>query len=374
MPIVGASETRDNPAEPPTVKTSGAYSNVNPTAIDLFSGCGGLTLGLKRAGFNVLAAVEVDRLAVEAYRLNHKGVIVWRQDIRTLRTSTVMRKLNIQPGQLGLLAGCAPCEGFSSMRTLNGHRSVDDPRNDLLFEFLRFVKGLQPQTVMMENVPALGSDGRFHNFISVVRQLGYSVRFRTVDVSEYGVPQRRKRLVFLASKSGTIRFARRVRRQRTVRETIGALPPAGFSGDDLHDVSENRSKRIQELIACIPKDGGSRLDLGDDKQLDCHRRSNGFKDVYGRMRWDSVASTITGGCVNPSKGRFLHPYENRSITLREAALLQSFPIRYRFPMSRGKFAVAELIGNAFPPEFVRRQAIQIRRHLELYRQSKEVIA
>jgi DNA (cytosine-5)-methyltransferase 1 len=117
-----------------------------------------------------------------------------------------------------------------------------------------------------------------------------------------------------------------------------------------------RAPHIEKLIKAIPKDGGSRTDLGEEWQLECHKKSDGFKDVYGRMAWDSLSPTITGGCVNPSKGRFLHPTENRAITLREAALLQTFPKNYRFPLSRGKFPAALLIGNALPPEFIRRHA------------------
>jgi DNA (cytosine-5)-methyltransferase 1 len=131
----------------------------------------------------------------------------------------------------------------------------------------------------------------------------------------------------------------------------------------MHDHSANRTEKIVELIRKIPKDGGSRAHLGDEQQLACHKRLDGFYDVYGRMAWDAVAPTITSGFVNPSKGRFLHPSQNRTITLREAALLQTFPSYYRFPLDRGKYAAAALIGNALPPEFIRRLAIPVRRYL-----------
>jgi DNA (cytosine-5)-methyltransferase 1 len=151
--------------------------------------------------------------------------------------------------------------------------------------------------------------------------------------------------------------------KRSVRDAIGHLPRPGSSGDPLHDVSEKRSEKVKRLIASIPKNGGSRRDLGRKRQLRCHTDCDGFNDVYGRMAWDEVAPTITGGCVNPSKGRFLHPTQNRSITLREAALLQGFPADYYFSLERGKFAAAQMIGNAFPPPFVRPHAIIIRRHV-----------
>lgn len=149
----------------------------------------------------------------------------------------------------------------------------------------------------------------------------------------------------------------------TVREAIGDLPQAGTSGDPLHDFPEKRSAAVMARITAIPKDGGSRADLGADAQLDCHKETDGFKDIYGRMSWSKPAPTITGGCVNPSKGRFLHPDEDRAITLREAALLQGFPPEYSFSLDRGKFAAAAMIGNALPPAFVEAHARQIYRAL-----------
>ena len=142
------------------------------------------------------------------------------------------------------------------------------------------------------------------------------------------------------------------------------MPAAGSTGDVLHEAPERRTRRIAAMIRLVPPDGGSRLDLGEEHQLDCHARTDGFKDIYGRMAWDNVSPTITGGCINPSKGRFLHPEEHRAITLREAAVLQSFPPDYQLSLQKGRYAAAELIGNALPPEFVRRHALALRRHIE----------
>lgn len=334
------------------------------TAIDIFSGSGGLTLGLKHAGFRVIGAVECDSLAVETYRINHKNTILWETDIRDLSVLEVKNRLKLEVGELDLLAGCPPCQGFSSMRTLNGSRNVDDPRNDLVFEFLRFVQDLKPKAIMMENVPGLTKDERFDSFCRELEKMGYSCVHDVLDVARFGVPQKRLRMVLLAGKFGPIRFAAPENRRCTVREALSALPPAGKSGDCLHDLPEKRSDRIIDLIDKIPKNGGSRRDLGTEKQLACHKKCDGFKDVYGRMSWDKQAPTITCGCVNPSKGRFLHPDENRAITLREAALLQTFPSNYFFSLRRGKMPAAALIGNALPPEFVKRHAIEVKEYLQ----------
>ncbi len=334
-----------------------------PRAIDLFCGCGGLTEGLKQAGFRVIGALDVDPLAIESFKLNHRRIHIWEDDIRRVTVAQVMRDLELKRGELDLLAGCPPCQGFSSLRTLNGSRTVSDSGKDLVFQFLRFVRVLQPRAVMMENVPGLADDWRLRVLSSALDSMGYESSHQVLDAADYGVPQRRRRLILVAAKAGTIEVAKATLKRVTVRTTIGTLPRAGESGDPLHDLAEKRKDRIAELIAQIPRDGGSRSDLGEEWQLPCHQSCDGFKDIYGRIPWDDVAPTITSGCVNPSKGRFLHPSENRCITLREAALLQSFPADYRLSLKRGKFEAARLVGNALPPEFIKRHATAIRAHL-----------
>lgn len=322
------------------------------TALDLFSGCGGLTLGLKQAGFSVLGAVDIEPLSNKTYRANHEDVALWETDIRDLDSEDVKNTLGIGKGDLDLLAGCPPCQGFSTLRTLNGSIYINDPSNDLLFEFLRLVEALQPRAVMMENVPGLAQDERFEAFCSRMKEIGYLGNHKRLNAAEYGVPQRRWRLIYLAAFHMEIPFAEETGGKITVKKAIAGLPKAGESGDDVHDIPEKRSNRVMELIRQIPKDGGSRTDLPAEYQLPCHKRCSGFKDVYGRMTWNDVAPTLTSGCFNPSKGRFLHPEEDRAITMREAALLQGFPLGYRFPSTNSKSALALMIGNALPPPFI----------------------
>jgi DNA (cytosine-5)-methyltransferase 1 len=336
-----------------------------PTALDLFSGCGGLTLGLKQAGFDVVGAIEIDDLAARTYAANHPDVLLSKSDIRNVSARALMKKLRLRRGQLDLLAGCPPCQGFSALRTQNGAKRNRDARNDLVQEMLRFARSFRPKAIMMENVPNLVRHKPFRILCDGLQKLGYKVDFEIKDAARYGVPQRRKRLILLASRLNSIKFAAEARRLRTVRNAIGDLPEPNKSRDTLHKLqSDRRSPRIEKLIQDIPKDGGSRSDLPRSRQLECHKRTNGFKDIYGRMAWDDVAPTITSGCFNPSKGRFLHPTKNRVITMREAALLQGFPSRYKFDASAGKTAIALMIGNALPPEFIRRHAIEIRSALK----------
>lgn len=334
-----------------------------PIAVDLFSGCGGLTLGLKQAGFRVAGAVEIDDLAVETYKSNHPGVRVWHSDIRKLAAAEVRRRLRLRSRRLDLLAGCPPCQGFSVLTTLNGRHRTNDPRNDLVLEFLRFVRVLRPRAVMMENVPGLRRDRRFSCFVRALQGMGYACTYGVLDAADYGVPQRRRRFIVVAGERRAIPFGRPSKRRGTVREALRSLPKRS-KADPLHTLREQRSTAVTALIKGIPRNGGGRAALGPKRQLRCHQGFDGFHDVYGRMVWDAVAPTITSGFVNPSKGRFLHPVKNRTITLREGALLQGFPATYRFSLRRGKFPAAEMIGNALPPPFVRRHARPILRYLQ----------
>lgn len=353
-------------AETVVESQNASYRASKLIAIDMFCGCGGLTTGLKRAGFDVIGAVELGKKIIKTYRANHRETITWNKDIRLVTVRAVKRRLRIKKGQLDLLAGCPPCQGFSSIRTLNGARAIDDPRNHLVSEFSRFVVGLRPKAVMLENVPELSNDPEFEQFCAKMKKLGYHGNWKIVDAADYGVPQRRKRLIYMAAKRKAVRFRRSHTpvRVKTVKDAIGGLQPAGQSGDKLHDIPENRTPRISRMIELIPPDGGSRSDLPVLYRLPCHQRCDGFKDVYGRMRWDDVAPTITGGCFNPSKGRFLHPTENRAITIREAALLQGFPRRYKFRGTKSKSELATMVGNAIPPDLVKWHAIKVKKTLQ----------
>jgi DNA (cytosine-5)-methyltransferase 1 len=338
------------------------------TAIDLFCGAGGLTLGLVNAGFKVLAGVENSSIAAETYRANHPKVKLYESDIRVLSVEKILSHFKLKPGELDLLAGCPPCQGFSSQGTRNRVVSSNDARNELVFEFLRFVEIALPKTIMLENVPALAKDWRISMLQECLAALGYVVSEQFAQIknaADFGVPQRRRRLLVKASRLGVIPMAMTSQPKRTVRDAISHLSLPGKSGDELHDVQEKRSEKVKKIISHVPKNGGSRMDIPRSLWLECHKRNEGgYRDVYGRMHWDDVAPTITGGCNNPSKGRFLHPDQDRAITLREAALLQTFPEKYKFSLARGKDSVALMIGNALPPVFIQQHAKQYLIHLK----------
>lgn len=333
--------------------------------IDLFSGCGGLSEGLKQAGFKIVAAIEIVPEAIKAYKLNHKRTKVISKDIRDVDCEEIKKLL--QGKTLHMLAGCPPCQGFSSIRRLNRKKSVKDDRNNLVLEYLRFVRELKPLTIMMENVPGLKDYYLFKQVVRELEKIGYKIEVKVVNVKNYNVPQNRKRLIMVGSLLDEIHIAEGNNEKVTVRDVIAKLPEPDKAIDPLQKVVAKHTAEVNRRIILTPKDGGSWKDLPQKYILDCHKKKNvGFNDVYGRLRWDDYSATITGGCLNPSKGRFLHPEQNRVITPREAALLQSFPPNYKFPLDIPKQALALLIGNALPPKFSYYQSMNIKKHLDKY--------
>ena len=331
-------------------------------SIDLFCGCGGLSEGMHQAGFKTKVAVEIEEKAVLAYKLNHKRTIVIQKDIRKVDIDKVKKHFKGEP--VHLLAGCPPCQGFSSVRRLNRPQSIEDDRNDLVLEYLRFVKELKPLTIMMENVPALQHYDKFKYVVDELRKLGYNPKVRIVNVKDYEVPQSRKRLVMVGSILGNLEIANPINKKVTVRDMIGNIESTETTHDLVHKIYPKHTEKVMRRIKLTPKNGGSRKDLPEEYTLPCHKKENvGFNDIYGRLRWDDYSTTITGGCLNPSKGRFLHPEEDRCITAREAALLQSFPIKYRFPTNIPSTAIALLIDNALPPKFSYYQSLNIYKHI-----------
>ena len=332
-------------------------------SIDIFSGCGGLSEGMHQAKFKTKIAFEIDEIASKAYKLNHANTTVITKDIRNVSIAEIKRQMKGKT--IHLLAGCPPCQGFSSIRRLNRATPVDDDRNNLIMEYVRLVKALKPYTIMMENVPGLVEYDLFKKAITILRdELKYKIDFKVVNVKDYGVPQSRKRLVLVGSRLGEIKVAEPLYKKQTVRQAIESLPLPENSNDPIHKIFPVHKPHVQKRIEMTPKNGGSRKDLPKRFALKCHEADNvGFNDVYGRLRWDDYSTTITGGCLNPSKGRFLHPEQNRNISAREAAMLQSFPADYKFPTDIPKTKLALLIGNALPPMFSYYQSENIRQHI-----------
>lgn len=322
-----------------------------PTAIDLFSGSGAATAALKAAHFRVVAAIDNDPSACATYKLNHPRVRLYETDIRKLNPGTV-RDECLGSAFLDLMVICAPCQPFSSQN----RKKQCDERIRLLVSAAEFVATLEPKLVFIENVPGLASNANSTLLREFREACGSEYTFGEpvcVDAADYGVPQRRLRCLLMGSRGGAAPClppaTTPVRHRRTVRDTIFGLPSLSSGerdpDDPLHMARSHRRIAIDRLQA-ISKNGGSRSELPDHLVLNCHRNHNGHPDVYGRMRWNDVAPTLTTGCTDVTRGRFAHPEDDRAITPREAALLQTFPSGYRF--SGTPKLIANQIGNAIP--------------------------
>ncbi len=333
--------------------------------IDLFSGSGGSALGFKQAGYNIKVAVDIDEDASRSFKLNFPDAEVFSSDISYITGQTLLNATGQQNGNNIVIIACPPCQGFSTARRKSEGKK--DPRNKLINEFLRIVDEIRPMSFVMENVPGLANgNGKalFQSVFSNLQKLGYTMVYEVVHAEDYGVPQRRRRLVLIGTRNKNIRlvFPKRTHCNpekltelgllpwETVRDAISDLPPlkAGLAdkADFLHK-SSSLSELNLERMRKTPKDGGSRTDWPSELVLECHKHVTGYKDIYGRMKWNSPSPTMTGGCVMISKGRFGHPEQHRAISLREAARLQTFPDTYQFVGSVG--SIAKQIGNAVPP-------------------------
>ena len=322
--------------------------------VDLFCGAGGLSFGLTRAGFTPVYAIDLDKWACRTYSRNI-GPHVESASIIGLTARSIMKKSGLKRGQLALVCGGPPCQGFSTQR--RGPRQ--DERNALVVEFARIAVDLRPALILIENVPGLlGRRGQseFEALAGILGRSGYRFDASVVDAGDYGVPQNRMRAVVMAWDAGvadalSLPNPSRANR-RTVRDAIGKLPepPLDYTEHPRYanHVRVQMSALNVERISHVPP-GGGRLNIPVHLQLQCHRQANGHRhlDVYGRMEWDRPAPTITAMFDNFTRGRFAHPSDDRSITGREGARLQSFPDRFRF--EGPKKDVARQIGNAVPP-------------------------
>jgi len=333
---------------------------------DFFSGCGGTSQGFKQAGLDIVFGLDFDKDASESFRLNFPEAEFVNDDIRTISCDAISHLFNIEKNdEYTLFSGCAPCQPYSKQ---NSNKKEDDPRLDLLSEFCRFVTYYLPDFVFVENVPGLQkfnqNEGTFKRFLSTLIDNGYSVDFKIIPAAWFGVPQTRERLVLLASKNYKVELPVQTHGTldtpySTVREWIGDLPPI-VAGAKHATIPDHESARLTDLniqrIKATPE-GGGREAWPPTLVLKCHQNHKGHTDVYGRLSWDKPASGLTTRCISYSNGRFGHPVQNRALSLREAACLQTFPMDYLFTGSLQ--SRARQIGNAVPPKMSEAIAKQI---------------
>ncbi len=330
----------------------------NIGVIDLFCGIGGLSHGLKNKGFNIIAGYDLDKTCEYAFKENNDSVFYYK-DITKVESNEI--KTLFKDSNITVLAGCAPCQPFSSYSFKLKEKKAE--KYDLLYEFGRLAEEVEPDIITMENVSQILSfklKSVLPDFINTLQNKGYFVSVKVVYCPDYGIPQTRKRLVLLASKLGQIELIPPTHtpdKYVTVKDVIGELPAIGAgetcSTDSLH-VSRSLSPKNTRRIKATSHNGGSWKDWSDDLILDCHKKKSGhsFGSVYGRMRWDQPSPTMTTLCTGLGNGRFGHPEQDRAISLREAALFQTFPIDYKYFAPEEPFSITKAsryIGNAVPP-------------------------
>lgn len=346
--------------------------NNNVAVIDLFCGVGGLTCGLKKAGLNVIAGIDNDNTCRYAYEENNHTKFI-EADISKLPSSDVANifgKANIK-----ILVGCAPCQRFS--QHANKYRKNIDTKTDirwnLLKRFAQYIEDIGPDIVSMENVPELRKYDVFNFFLKKLNKLGYYTNYKIVDCSKYGLPQKRRRLVLLASKHNNIQLIPEdsIKKKLTVRDVLSGLPPISQGQmnkkDPLHKsagLTEINLKRIKQS-----KPGGTWRDWDKTLLPECYKKPSGksFGSVYGRMEWDKPSPTITTQFYSFGTGRYGHPEQDRAISLREGALLQTFPRNYKFFKDIDNISISTIsrhIGNAVPVDLGKIIGMSINEHLK----------
>lgn len=346
------------------------------TCIDSFCGAGGLGLGLKQAGFDIRLSFDIDGICIETIKqnekyFNHPALVA---DVSDMLNGKALEICHMKRGELFLLAGGPPCQGFSIQRRGNDV----DPRNQLVFKYAQLVEELFPKYFVMENVSGIaGKRGRtiLEQLIDELKNIGYEVHINLLDAQDYGIPQRRKRYIIVGERTDMgvhYEYPKPLGAYRTVRDAIGTLPEPPMDGSDYPGISLHRRDRLSDInlkrIRAL-KPGQGREYLPDELLADCHKIDSsviGYRNVYGRMAWDDVAPTITARFDSFTRGKFGHPDQDRSVSLREGALLQTFPEDFEFTGS--KVDIARQIGNAVPPVLAEQIGISI---IDCYKRSEE---
>ena len=344
--------------------------------VDLFCGAGGLTRGLAGAGIDVGLGIDIDPACEYPYTANNKASFLLKS-VEEVTSTDISDVFDDAPFRL--LAGCAPCQPFSTYS--QGWSCPSDERWNLLEQFSRLIGETRPHLVTMENVPRLEREGVFVDFVAVLEEEGFNVFHGIVNCADYGVPQQRQRLVLLASRLDPINIIKPTTAEGhrvTVQDAIGNMSPlkAGevCEDDPLHQASELSLLNLKRIRASKP--GGTWRDWDKNLRATCHRKKSGktYPSVYGRMTWDDPSPTMTTQYYGFGNGRFGHPEQNRAISLREGAILQSFPKTYKFvpkgdPIYRK--SIGRLIGNAVPVKLGTAIGKSIVLHVEEWLDSQE---
>ena len=352
---------------------------MNVQVVDLFCGVGGLTQGLLKSGLNVVGGFDIDQTCQYTYETNNK-IPFHQKNIREMTGQEILDCYD--QDSIKVLVGCAPCQPFSNMsfKRFKEKSIEEDEKYDLLLEFGKMIEKVQPLIVSMENVPQIRKMDIFPQFIELLKRNGYYISHnnegQVVYCPDYGIPQNRRRFVLLASKLGPIELLSPTHKKEevTVRQFIGDLPPVEAGAicptDKMHRTAKLSEKNLERIKAS--KQGGTWKDWPEHLRCECHKKASGqtYTSVYGRMSWDSIGPTMTTQFHCYGTGRYGHPEQNRALTLREGALLQTFPADYDFIDPNVDFVMRDIsrhIGNAVPVRLGEVIGLSIKQHLEQMR-------
>lgn len=345
---------------------------MNIEAVDLFCGIGGLTYGVSKAGIAVVAGIDIDASCEYAYTYNNRNAKFILKSIDDVEVNEIYNLYS--SNSIKVLMGCAPCQPFSRYSDRYNKNGYKDDKWKLLYEFMRIISGTKPDIISMENVPKLSKTTVFADFLNLLRTERYFLSWNIVNCANYGVPQQRKRLVLLASKKGNISLINPTHspdKYITVRKAIGKLEPLNDGEQSESDLMHRACKltRInkQRIKQSVP--GGSWENWDETIRANCHLKSSGitYKSIYGRMEWDKPSPTITTQFYGYGNGRFGHPEQDRALTFREGAILQSFPKSYKFYKGKVKPKNTQIgthIGNAVPVQLGKAIGVSILKHIE----------
>lgn len=359
-------------------------------AIDLFCGAGGLSAGLKKSGFQICLGVDIDKAALNTYKHNLKNTKILKRDIKQVTGPEITQLTGIKKQDNFLLAGCPPCQGFSNL----GKRDADDEKNRLVYEYIRIIYELEPTFILMENVPGMSNGiGKmiFKKVVKFLQEL-YYIEYGTLNAADYGVPQTRKRLVLhgirkdiykiILSKNNNFPITllpqpthsqiKKIgcKKWITVGDSISDLPAIGAgeiceNSEIKNHIARRLSQTNIERLQEIRDNGGNKARISEYLQLECHKKKNvSYTDTYGIIDSSKPAPTITSGCTIISKGRYCHPTQNRGLSVREAARLQSFDDNFEFVGNIGEMSLQ--IGNAVPPKLAQASGNIIKFYMKEY--------
>ena len=342
---------------------------VNYPLIDMFSGAGCASLGFKKAGFDIVSALEINPSRCDVYEKNFQFRPI-QKNVLEVNAKEILKNAKLRKGSKFCVVGCPPCQSFSKLSSTRNIDTLNDPRSKFVLKFAQLMVDMMPMAIVFENVSwMIRGPGKkfFKQYVDKLEKADYYTVYDIVNASNIGIPQNRERIVAISIRKKFLNKDKiqqleefhkiKSRHVKTVRDVISDLNPLKSGQRDAHDplhFTRLHSNKVLEMIKHVPKNGGSRKELPKRLWLECHKKlkKGGAETSYGRMWWDKPSPTMTCRCTTPACGRFTHPTQNRAITLREAARFQTIPDSFDFGDSSVD-GIQSMIGDGVPVDLAK---------------------